>query len=79
MSTEDKNSSHACTADINIELVDWNDESPIFSKTTYTASIKETIKQDEVIAYDILATDKDADDIVEYVSAFIFTSYMYIL
>lgn len=51
--------------EIEIKLRNWNDEAPIFEESSYEVSIKETVAIDEVIGQ-VLATDRDVDDEVEY-------------
>lgn len=46
---------------VNIELIDYNDEIPVFQETEYVVYINETEKKDEIIIK-IQATDRDAED-----------------
>lgn len=50
---------------INVELTNWNDESPEFTEENYEASIYETIGINEPIIQ-VLATDRDIGDSVKY-------------
>lgn len=46
---------------INISLIDYNDEFPIFPQTEYSVSINETAK-DGSFVIKVMATDRDAED-----------------
>lgn len=46
---------------VNISLVDYNDELPIFKNSSYAVSVKENIKKGEEIIT-VKATDRDAED-----------------
>lgn len=48
---------------VNINLLDYNDELPIFENSSYAVSCKENIKKGEEIIT-VKATDRDAEDIV---------------
>lgn len=48
---------------VNISLINYNDELPIFNPTEYTEEIKETAKDGTKITK-IMATDRDAEDII---------------
>lgn len=58
------NSSHTDKLTINVQLTNWNDESPIFGEDEYTAEIKENITINELVRK-VTATDRDIDDNVE--------------
>lgn len=55
---------HTDELTINVELINWNDESPIFSEDTYVAKILETIEIDELVK-EVVATDRDIGDSVK--------------
>lgn len=44
-----------------IELLNWNDELPVFALEEYEASVSEMLGINEFIA-DVRATDRDVDD-----------------
>lgn len=46
---------------INISLIDYNDEWPIFNPTEYEVKINETANSGTFVAQ-IMATDRDAED-----------------
>lgn len=48
---------------VNINLLDYNDELPIFKNSSYAVSVKENIKKGEEIIT-VKATDRDAEDAV---------------
>lgn len=55
---------HTDQLQINVELINWNDEAPIFTKDEYVADILETIGVDEIVAT-VEANDRDIGDTVE--------------
>ncbi|XP_055551431.1 cadherin-23-like [Wyeomyia smithii] len=61
--TELANSSHTDQQELNITLLNWNDEVPVFDQDTYDVEINETIET----GYPLLqvhVTDRDVDDVV---------------
>lgn len=50
---------------VNVQLTNWNDESPVFREENYEASIEETIGINEQIIQ-VLADDRDVGDTVKY-------------
>ncbi|XP_012257858.2 protocadherin Fat 4-like isoform X2 [Athalia rosae] len=65
IATEVANNSHIGTRDITINLVNRNDEMPIFESPLVTVAIPEDVPKDEYIAT-MLATDRDIDDEVKH-------------
>lgn len=55
------NSSLVGEAMVYINLINWNDELPIFEESSYTATFKETVPKGFPVAQ-VLATDRDIDD-----------------
>ncbi|CAH1127200.1 unnamed protein product [Ceutorhynchus assimilis] len=60
-STGNKNQTKQDNLLVQIDLVDYNDELPIFKNPSYTASVNETIKKGTQIIV-VQATDRDAED-----------------
>lgn len=61
MATETFDSTHIGRLNFDIELINWNDELPIFEKADYEVNIDETTAKDVEIIQ-ILATDRDIGD-----------------
>lgn len=64
MATENQDSSHVGRFEYNIELLNWNDELPIFAQNIYVISFRETIGKDELLG-NFTATDRDIGDKVK--------------
>lgn len=62
---ETKDDTHTDLLTINVELLNWNDESPIFEKDSYVVSVREDIAKGAEVAT-VKATDRDVDDSVVY-------------
>nr|ACK37450.1 cadherin I1 [Ostrinia nubilalis] len=62
------NASHVGEALVYVNLINWNDELPIFEESSYSASFKETVGAGFPVAT-VLALDRDIDDVLS--SAFI--------
>ncbi|XP_044005260.1 protocadherin Fat 1-like isoform X2 [Aphidius gifuensis] len=65
VATEVANPSHIDTRKIEINLINWNDEMPIFNNTNVKVEIKEDVEINFIIA-EIFATDRDIDDKVTH-------------
>nr|QNS31153.1 cadherin [Cnaphalocrocis medinalis] len=65
IATDNNNTNFVGVATVEISLINWNDELPIFSESSYTASFKETVGKGFAVAT-IPATDRDIDDRVEH-------------
>lgn len=65
-SIEKKNRTHIGTASVHLNLINWNDEEPIFTKTEYSTEFDETEGKGFVVAT-VFATDRDVDDRVVWV------------
>lgn len=63
LAIEEDNVEHIGRFDLTIELINWNDEVPIFSLPLYTIQINETVPADYFLAQ-TLALDRDIDDSV---------------
>lgn len=61
VATETFDSTHIGRLNFDIELINWNDELPIFEKADYEVNIDETTAKDVEIIQ-ILATDRDIGD-----------------
>lgn len=61
--TVDEN--HTDQLTIHVQLINWNDESPVFSEESYEASIREDIAINELVIQ-VLAEDRDVGDDVKY-------------
>lgn len=61
---ETRDPDHNDELTINIELENWNDESPIFTEDAYEVSILESIAINELVGI-VEANDRDIDDRVE--------------
>lgn len=48
-------------ATVYIDLINWNDELPIFNETSYTAAFNETVGEGFYVGT-VLARDRDIDD-----------------
>ncbi|XP_063827674.1 protocadherin Fat 3-like [Ostrinia nubilalis] len=57
------NASHVGEALVYVNLINWNDELPIFEESSYSASFKETVGAGFPVAT-VLALDRDIDDVV---------------
>ncbi|XP_043480675.1 cadherin-23-like isoform X2 [Leptopilina heterotoma] len=65
VATERADASHVGTRDIVINLINWNDELPIFQNDNVTISIKEDVELDYSVAT-VFAKDRDFDDSVTH-------------
>lgn len=63
VATEHFDDTHIGRREFNVELLNWNDELPIFASDVYKIEVKETIGADEDLIT-ITATDRDIDDTV---------------
>lgn len=61
MATETENLEHTRSASLRIQLVNRNDELPIFTQSEYVAQVEEDITENELIKF-VVATDRDIDD-----------------
>lgn len=60
-SQEEDFSEHYREFELNITLINWNDEFPIFNMSEYYIEIEETFPANEILTT-ITATDRDIDD-----------------
>lgn len=61
VATEEDNSTHIGRFDFIIELINWNDELPIFEKLEYVIEVNETIEAGKFLER-VHATDRDIGD-----------------
>lgn len=54
---------HTDVLTINVQLINWNDESPIFEEDVYTPSIREDVPKNTPVVK-VVATDRDEGDSV---------------
>jgi hypothetical protein len=59
----DNPTNHTREQEIKIELINWNDETPEFETSEYTANVLESVPGNYLIGT-VKATDKDVDDLV---------------
>ncbi|XP_018321282.1 protocadherin Fat 4 isoform X3 [Agrilus planipennis] len=64
-SLEIQNQSHIDIKTVNVSLINWNDEYPIFESSEYEVTINETLGINEVVAV-VFATDRDIGDTVTH-------------
>lgn len=64
IATDMDNPSFVGEIEVNIELINWNDEVPIFEHNSLTVSFKETVPKGYYVGK-MLANDRDVDDKVE--------------
>lgn len=62
---EQEEKSHQNTIRFSVELINWNDELPIFGLNEYQFYVNETVSSNTSIGF-VIATDRDIDDRVEY-------------
>ena len=55
------NTKHQTEQSFQVELLNWNDELPMFEKDEYLFEVNETITMDSLIGQ-VTATDRDIDD-----------------
>ncbi|XP_015604477.1 protocadherin-like wing polarity protein stan isoform X2 [Cephus cinctus] len=65
VATELANTSHVGIRDINVQLINWNDEVPIFKNDTVEVEVPEDVEMGYLIET-MLATDRDVDDNVTH-------------
>lgn len=58
--------SHTDEVEITVNLINWNDETPIFENEEYDAEIYENVSIHTFIQQ-VYATDRDVDDEIRYV------------
>ncbi|CAG9787433.1 unnamed protein product [Diatraea saccharalis] len=61
VATDKNNSEFVGVATLYIDLINWNDELPIFEETAYHVTFQETVEKDFFVGT-VLATDRDIDD-----------------
>nr|QCI02835.1 midgut cadherin-like protein [Chilo infuscatellus] len=61
VATDKNNSDFVGVATLYINLINWNDEVPIFEQPSYEVTFKETVEKDFHVAT-VLANDRDIDD-----------------
>ncbi|CAH0672561.1 unnamed protein product [Chilo suppressalis] len=61
VATDKNNSDFIGVATLYIDLINWNDEVPIFEETSYEVTFKETVEKNFHVAT-VLANDRDIDD-----------------
>lgn len=61
VATEHHNPLHIGRYDFTVELLNWNDEWPIFAHSVYELAVEETIGN-RVHLIDVTATDRDVGD-----------------
>lgn len=66
VAVEQEEESHQNTISFSVELINWNDELPIFGLNEYHFYVNETVPSNTSIGF-VIATDRDIDDRVEYV------------
>lgn len=69
MATEEADKEHIRKLELTIELINWNDEFPIFNQSEFSISILETFPANEILTQ-ITATDRDINDRVMLVDFF---------
>lgn len=67
VATEHDNATHIGRQEFTIELLNWNDEIPIFAQSLYSVEVNETIAADQSLIK-VTANDRDIGDTVEYVN-----------
>ena len=70
IATERANSSHIGTRDVKINLINWNDELPIFENDNMIVNVREDVKKGFPVA-SVLAIDRDINDTVRLVNNYI--------
>lgn len=63
MAKEDANETHIDSVTVTINLINWNDEVPIFYENDYVANISESVGINEYI-HTVFATDRDFGDTI---------------
>lgn len=61
IATESVNTKHQTEQTFHVELLNWNDELPMFEEEEYLFEVNETITMDSLIGQ-VIATDRDIDD-----------------
>lgn len=61
IATESLNTKHQTEQSIQVELLNWNDELPMFEMEEYLFEVKETITMNSLIGQ-VTAKDRDIDD-----------------